>query len=214
MAYNLIGQKYGHLTVVGLTNNASHRERHWLCKCDCGNCHIASSSNLVRGITKQCAECSKIQIGKSNTKHGTSPILLYRAYQNMKTRCNNEHYSLYHRYGGRGITICKEWQESFIAFREWALKNGYRKGLTLDRIDNDGNYCPENCRWVTMVEQSNNRVTNRMLSTNGETDTMANWSRRLDIPYWVLQRRLHDGWSEDRALGTPYKRQRCFHGNT
>lgn len=214
MSYNLVGQKYGHLTVVGLTNNASHRERHWLCKCDCGNEHITTSHNLICGITTQCVECSNRQIGKSNTKHGTKPIQLYRTYQNMKTRCNNDHYFLYHRYGGRGITICKEWQESFIAFREWALKNGYRKGLTLDRIDNDGNYCPENCRWATVKEQSNNRITNRMLSIDGETDTMANWSRRLDMPYWVLQRRLSDGWSEEMALGTPYKRQRVAHGNT
>ena len=140
-------------------------------------------------------------------RSGIEPKRLYRAYSNMKTRCYNPNYFLYHRYGERGIKVCEDWKQSFVKFRDWALNNGYADGLTLDRIDNDGDYCPENCRWTTITKQSNNRRTNRILTLNGEKDTMANWARKTGIPYWVIQERLdRKGWSEEKALTEPYER--------
>ena len=125
----------------------------------------------------------------------------------MKTRCYNPKYSLYHRYGGRGITVCDEWKKSFVAFRKWALDNGWKENLSLDRINNDGNYEPGNCKWSTSVEQSNNRRTNRLLTFDGVTDSMANWSRALNIPYHVIRYRLEKGWTDEKTLSTPYKRR-------
>lgn len=202
----LLGQRFENLTVVQKLKMNNHREMKWLCICDCGNMYKATSHGLTHGETVCCKECAKRKIAVSNTKHGCEPIELWHAYTNMKTRCHNPKYTLYHRYGGRGITVCNQWSNSFVAFRDWALNNGWEKGLTLDRINNDGNYCPENCKWSTVQEQSNNRRTNRMLTKGGATDTMANWSRKLNIPYYVIQRRLYRGWNDEKAL-SDYKRR-------
>jgi hypothetical protein len=101
----------------------------------------------------------------------------------------------YYRYGGRGIKICDEWKDNFLAFALWALENGYTKDLTIDRIDNDGDYEPSNCHFVTYTEQANNRITSTRLEYNGEVDTMANWSRRLGMPYYYIQYRIYKGRS-------------------
>lgn len=206
---DLTGMRFGKLAVVEKTKINNHGEAHWLCLCDCGNTHIATSYNLTHGKTTQCRKCMCKQISSSNTKHGCKPKRLHEAYVNMRTRCENPNYYLFHRYGGRGITVCKEWTESYIAFRDWALENGYSDNLTLDRIDNNGNYCPENCKWSTVTEQANNRRTNRILTLGKEKDSMANWSRKTGIPYWVLERRVNSlKWSDEKALSTPYRRKK------
>lgn len=197
---DLIGKKFFSLTVLKKLSVDKHRETCWLCKCDCGNTYIAKSYGLTHGVTKCCRECTIKKIGEANVKYGKYSKSLYHAYTNMKTRCGNPNYCLYHRYGGRGIKICEEWENSFGAFLEWSLKNGYSDELTLDRINNNGDYCPENCRWTTRVKQSNNRSTNRMVTINGETDTLANWARRSGIKYGTLQRRVEKGWPSDKLL--------------
>ena len=122
----------------------------------------------------------------------------------MKRRCNDETNSHYHIYGGKGIKVCEEWEENFEAFYNWAMSNGYVKGLTIDRIDNDKNYCPENCRWATYLEQGNNTSRNHRLTFNNETHTMAEWARIIGINYSVLRSRINDsGWSVEKALTTP-----------
>lgn len=205
---DLIGKRFGNLVVTRKLKVNSHRETEWLCICDCGNEYISTSNRLTTGKTTQCRECSFKQIAVSNTKHGCEPKRLWQTYQNMKTRCNNENYILYSRYGGRGIKVCDEWERSFSSFKEWAFKSGYSDELTLDRIDNDKGYSPENCKWSTVREQANNRHTNRILVLNGVSDTMANWSRKINIPYWVIQERLdRKGWSEERALTEPWKKK-------
>ena len=202
--YNLIGHRFGQLVVVKELPANKHGEVVWLCNCDCGNTHIATSYNLLRGRTTKCKKCMFVQIAKANTTHGGKPKRLHEIYTNMKTRCHNPNYELWNRYGGRGISICREWEESFVAFRDWALNNGYSDDLQLDRIDNDGDYCPENCKWSDRVEQANNRRTNRILVLHGQKDTMANWARRTGLPYWLIQNRLDKhGWSEERTLTTP-----------
>lgn len=173
----------------------------WLCKCDCGNEYAAKTNSLTHGKTTCCCDCKKKKIADANRKHGYYPKQLWNAYTNMKTRCYNPNYSLFHRYGGRGIKVCKEWKESFDAFLAWSLSNGYSKGLTLDRIDNDGDYCPENCRWATVIEQSNNRSTNRMICVNWTVDTLANWARRTGAKYSYVQHLLDKGMSGDDVFG-------------
>ena len=130
---------------------------------------------------------------------------LYRIWANMRTRCNNPNFTKYADYGGRGITVCKEWG-TFEPFRAWAVLNGYKENLTLDRIDNNGNYCPENCRWATQKEQCNNKRNNHTLTHNGETLTISEWAQRLNVNYFSLHDRITKlGWSAEKALTTPIK---------
>jgi hypothetical protein len=118
----------------------------------------------------------------------------------MMTRCNNPKSDRYYRYGGRGIKVCDEWLHNYTAFRDWALSHGYEEGLTIDRIDLDGNYNPENCRWITPSEQMKNTSTNCFLTFNGETLILAEWSRRVGISAETISRRIKRGWSIERAL--------------
>lgn len=130
---------------------------------------------------------------------------LYRIWANMRTRCNNPNFARYADYGGRGIKVCEEWG-TFEPFREWAVSNGYKENLTLDRIDNDGGYCSENCRWVTQREQCNNKRNNHTLTYNGETLTISEWAQRLNMNYFSLHDRITKlGWSAEKALTTPIK---------
>jgi hypothetical protein len=120
----------------------------------------------------------------------------------MRLRCYTTTNKDYERYGGRGIKVCDEWQ-SFEPFYQWAMANGYQDALTLDRIDNDGDYCPENCRWATQKEQQNNRRSNRLITHNGETHTIAEWNRIKGFGKWVIGNRLRDGWDIGSAVDTP-----------
>ena len=200
--YELLGQRFGNLTVVEKCESNAHGEIKWKCICDCGNEHFATSHRLITGETQRCTECKIELIRKANTTHGCNPAELYWKYQNMLTRCYNKKYTLFHRYGGRGIKVCDEWRHSFVAFRDWALSHGYKTGLTLDRIDNDGDYSPNNCRWATVTEQANNRSTNRIVTVNGETDTLANWARRANAKYSYIQHLLDIGMDPDDVIGS------------
>lgn len=197
---DLTGMRFGKLIVVKKLKINPHREMEWLCLCDCGNEYVSTSNRLTTGKTTCCHSCAMKKISDTNKKHGCEPRKLWNMFQNMKTRCYNKKYFLYHRYGGRGITVCDEWKNDFIAFRKWAFDTGWDESLTLDRIDNDKGYCPENCKWSSVREQANNRSTNVYLEHNGQKDTLANWSRRLNIPYHVLQARLYKGLPDDQIL--------------
>ena len=138
--------------------------------------------------------------GKEHYKyrHGMAKTPLYRRWVNMRQRCNLTSSHEYKQYGGRGIKVCEEWNNDFIPFMEWALANGYEKGLTLDRINVDGNYEPTNCRWITIKEQQNNRTDSVFLTLNGETHNMMEWSKILGVCYQTLQNRKRKGWSDER----------------
>lgn len=163
---DLVGQKFGRLIVIERadeTTRCGHAK--WLCQCECGKTFVAASNNLRFGNTTSCG-ClqSEIasEIGKANTKHGQSRTRLYKVWCGMIGRCYDPGKAYYKYYGGRGITVCAEWRKDFEAFSDWAMKNGYdptagRGECTIDRINTDGNYCPDNCRWVTMREQNTNR---------------------------------------------------------
>lgn len=157
---NLIGQRFSRLVVIRDTGKRSKgRSVIWLCLCDCGNLTEAYSGHL-RSNDKQSCGCLRSENGfekqkkmaMANLKHGDSETLLYMVWVEMKQRCNNPNRKPYHRYGGRGIKVCNEWFNNYSAFKFWAILSGYHEGLTIDRIDNDGNYEPNNCQWLTNSE--------------------------------------------------------------
>lgn len=150
--------------------------------------------------------------------HGESRTRLYRVWQNIHKRCTCETDEKYHRYGGRGITLCDEWKNSFVAFKNWAYANGYNanapKGVcTIDRIDNSKGYSPENCRWVGRSEQQNNRRSNHLLTIDGEIHTIAEWSRISGNTFNLIWQRLADGWNEKDAVFKPID-MRYSHGKS
>ena len=191
---DLTGQKFGKLTIVRRMENDKHNHARWLCQCDCGNEKVIMSSDIISGKTKSCGCIHTIhgQGGKKKTR-------LYRIWTGMKTRCLNEKFRDYEDYGGRGITVCPEWME-FEPFCEWAMANGYEDNLTLDRKDNNGNYCPENCRWETVKTQENNRRNNRLITHNGKTLTLSQWAEETGINMRTIQYRLNHGWDVCKAL--------------
>lgn len=161
---NLSGQRFGRLIALEWVSTNKQGNSEWLCICDCGKEVIVNSQRLKSGKTKSCGCLSRELVIKRNIsgfKYNARNNRLYRIYYGMKTRCYNPNESTYHRYGGRGILICNEWLNSFEAFQEWALSHGYKNNLSIDRINNDGNYEPSNCRWATAKEQANNRSINK-----------------------------------------------------
>jgi hypothetical protein len=161
MKFNdLTGKKFGRLTVIERMPNNANNKVVWRCKCDCGNEAVVIGSRLYTGKTVSCGCVKSEKTTERNTKHGYCGTRLYATRMNMISRCTNEKNRDYADYGGRGISVCDEWlnkDTGVAAFVEWALANGYQDGLTIDRIDVNGNYEPNNCRWVTMEKQSHNR---------------------------------------------------------
>ena len=153
---DLTGQRFGRLTVLERAGSKRSGAT-WLCICDCGETKIVESHNLVSGNTKSCGCYMRQRQSESNKTHGRSGTRLHRIWKAMHTRCYNEKFFAFKHYGGRGIRICDEWLQDFPAFERWAVSHGYRDDLTIDRIDANGNYCPDNCRWVTMAEQNQNK---------------------------------------------------------
>ena len=198
---NLTGMKFGRLTVISLDSQNKRNDRIWECRCDCGNTTCVKTYNLTHGKTKSCG--CLVKDHEWSIKHNCHDKRIYKEWQRMKSRClyaKNE--KVYKHYGGRGISICNEWlsENGFPNFMKWALSNGYKDNLTLDRINNDGNYSPDNCRWVDSMTQANNTRQNKIISYNGESHTVAEWSRIRNIKYPTLVCRINRGWDIERAL--------------
>ena len=155
---DLTGQRFGRLIVVEKApKSGSNTNARWVCKCDCGNKRIVTGTTLRRGESQSCG-CLRAELRKENaTIHGLCYSRLYHIWHGMRDRCHLKSNPAYHHYGGRGITVCDEWRYNFQAFYDWAMANGYRDNLSIDRIDNDKGYYPDNCRWATPKEQAHNR---------------------------------------------------------
>lgn len=202
---DLTGMKFHRLTVIERASNTNAGQARWKCLCECGNQSIVASGKLLSGHTKSCG-CLKNELTSNRRrKHGESGNRLYVCWQHMKRRCDSPKDKYFHNYGGRGINVCSEW-ESYENFRSWALSNGYDDTLTLDRIDVNGGYCPENCRWATVTEQQNNRRNNHIVEFNNEIHTLAEWSRIVGINFDVLQMRINKlKWPIEKAFTTPVR---------
>lgn len=157
---DLTGQRFGRLVVLEhIKRNDEYPNGGWLCRCDCGTQKVIPSNPLTSGRVKSCGCYNKTRLVGShvNQTHGMSRTRLYTTWRNMRVRCYDPKDKRYPLYGGRGIVVCDEWRSSFIAFHDWAMANGYREDLTIDRIDTDGNYEPNNCRFITRAENNKNR---------------------------------------------------------
>lgn len=181
----------------------SKRKTQWLCKCDCGNEITVIGSDLRNGHTQSCGCFRKDVTQKEATVHGKSHTQLYRIWCAMKTRCNNPNAENYPNYGGRGIKLCADWENNFDSFYEWSMLHGYKPGLTIERIQVDGNYEPANCKWVTFKEQCVNKTNTKYVTYNGETKSLKEWSDETGLVYSCLLWRINAGWSVEKALCTP-----------
>lgn len=198
---DLTSQRFGSLLVIERRGSDKRGEALWLCRCDCGTEKVIRGHDL-KGGTKSCG-CSR-RTSTNLYKHGLSHTHLHGLWRNIKDRCynkNNHHYSIY---GGKGVKMCEEWKNDFAKFYEWSYKNGYMEGLTLDRIDFNGDYCPENCRWTTWTQQANNTSRNIRVTINGETKTVAEWSRIYGVNYHSVHSRIFKGMDPLLAITTPF----------
>lgn len=201
-----LNQKYNSLTVKGFVHKGNTWE--WMCECECGSLKTYNPYKVINGHTKTCG-CGRVErchrlIEKHRTKHGGRHERLYGIWRGMKERCLSTTHKDYGNYGGRGITIYEGWTNDYAAFREWALKNGYNDSLSIDRKDNEKGYSPDNCRWVSMKKQNNNRRSNRLITYNGETKSIMELCEEKGMNYQTVYARIvHRGWSVEKAIETP-----------
>lgn len=195
------GKKFGRLTVI--SKHPESKKGEYLCICDCGNLVKVESFRLRSGCTKSCGCLRREQIGNLNRTHGESGTRLYGIWADMKKRCYNPNAHAYDRYGGRGITMCDDWKESYESFHNWALSNGYSDRLSIDRINNDSGYSPDNCRWADSKTQGSNRSDNHHIIWNGVDHTLSEWGEILHIDCRTLCSRIKRGWPTDKVLGEP-----------
>lgn len=211
---DMTGLRFGRLVVIEIAEKATHGKcLKWRCKCDCGNDFIAYGARLRSGTTQSCGclqrELSSQRLSERMTTHGNSKTRLYKIWSCMKNRCTNSNYTHYNCYGGRGIKVCAEWENSFELFHEWAIHSGYSDELTLDRTDVNGDYTPSNCRWISMKLQGNNRRNNHWLTYKGETLTLTQMAEKYGIAPYALSGRLNIGWSIEKAIETPVRKRKA-----
>jgi len=199
---DLTDTRFCHLVVLGKLNkdeNNTTRTK-WILKCDCGNECTSTEKNLSSGDKKTCCQCEyHSNLLSTNKTHGDSKSKLYRVWYSMKERCNNKKLKGYKNYGGRGIKFCDEWKD-YLNFKKWSEESGYKDGLTLERIDNNGNYSSENCRWATMYEQAQNRRSNRNITYKNLTFSVSKWEKVLGVKRGLISSRIKYGWNVDKIF--------------
>lgn len=210
---DLTGMRFGRLIVFERVEDhvspSGKCNIQYKCLCDCGKEKIVFGTNLSRGLTNSCGCLQKERASAAKTTHGETDSHLYGVWCAIKRRCYQKYDPNYSNYGGRGIIMCDEWKNDYKTFRDWAYAHGYnpeakRGECTLDRKDVNGNYCPENCRWITQQEQMNNVRYNHLETYNGETHTIAEWARLYNMSYSKLSQRLNRyGYDIEKALLTP-----------
>lgn len=202
--FDLTGKTYNGLKVIERVGKYSSGDSKWSYLCHCGEVKTSTGSTLRLNKIKSCGCMKNKYISEKNKTHGESKNPLYTVLKTMIARCNNTNNHKYSRYGARGIRVCDEWLD-YENFRDWALSNGYKSGLTIDRIDNDGNYSPSNCRWVDNKTQSRNKSTNRFLEYKGVKKILSDWSKLTGLNHKTIAYRIDKGWSVELALTTPTK---------
>ena len=202
--------KYGRLTILSedkkVHRSGGRTRRYVKVLCDCGNTSVKDLGRIRSGKTTSCGCYHKDIVGRLNRSHKETGTRIYSIWQNIKSRCYNEKVDCFKHYGGRGIIMCDEWKNDYIKFRDWAYKNGYRLELQIDRINNDGNYEPSNCRWVTAKENNNNRRTRKdavVLEYLGAKKPIKEWATQNGINLNTLYSRIKTGWTIKKALLTP-----------
>lgn len=201
------GQKYGRLTPIEVVGKNKHGQMVWKCKCDCGNVVNVASNLLGRGNTKSCG-CLNDDVRKSGNnrrKHGGCGTRLYRIWQGMHRRCYNPNTADYKNY--RNISVCDDWLHDFARFRDWALNNGYDDTLSIDRIDPNGDYCPDNCRWADDKTQANNKTNNHIITIDGQQYSVEAACRHYHISKPLFYKRKREGMSDIEALMAPMKKR-------
>ena len=199
MLNDLTGKRFGKLTVIRREGTNKRGLATWLCQCDCGNTKTVCGRELVVGDTKSCG-CSR----RTTRTHGMSKTRLYRIWSGMKVRCLNQNSHAYEYYGGKGITVCEEWVNDFERFRKWAVGHGYSDELTIERIDLGKGYSPDNCKWITQAEQTQNRRRCIFVTIDGRTMNLQQWCNELGVNYKLVHNRIHKlGWEPVKALTTP-----------
>lgn len=194
---SFIGKKHNKLTILSHFKKGKNNSNYFRCLCECGRISEVRANHLLNDNQETC--------GRHHKKYENSDIgtRLYNTWSRMIARCYNPSNHKYYAYGGRGITVCDEWRYDYDTFYKWAISNGYEIGLWIERIDNNGNYCPENCRWATRTEQMRNTRRNHFIEYRGETKTLVDWCETLDLYYPTVNSRLHKGWSVERSFETP-----------
>lgn len=201
---DLLGQRFGRLKVIGYIPPKNGKRGKWDCLCDCGKRKSLITSHLTDMGVKSCGCLLSEITTEKNRTHGKSHSRLYGIWRNMKDRCLNPNQTYFEHYGGRGIKICDEWLNSFESFHDWSMNNGYSDELTIDRIENSGNYEPDNCRWITMKKQSNNTRRNLVYTHNGQTRTLSEWADIKGFSYNKVYQRIHKlKWDFEKAINTP-----------
>ena len=210
---DITGRRYGRLVVIEFEYKYKNQS-FWLCQCDCGKLIVTRINALNMGRTTSCG-CYKFEKASEsakarNFKHGLTSETnvecreLFHTWNNMRQRCSNSNRPDYRWYGGKRVKVCPEWSENFKSFYDWACENGWESGLTLDRIDPNGDYCPENCRWTTWQVQQNNTTRNHMVEYQGKSQSLADWCRELNLPYRTIRSRLNLlKWDAIKAFETP-----------
>lgn len=177
---------FGYLTVIEKDNNPTNKRTHWCCRCKCGNETIVAAHQLVSGKTQSCG-CKKYE--SKNVKHGKRHTRIYNIWSNIKARCTNPNEKAYPYYGRKGITICDEWRNDFMSFYNWSMEHGYNDELTIDRINNQKGYQPDNCRWITFLEQQRNKTNNVLINYNEKNITLSELSKITGLSYSLLYNR-------------------------
>lgn len=207
---DLTGQKFGRLTVIRKADYyispKGQKQTQWLCECDCGKKLIVRTTNLKSGNSKSCGCLNIEQIKKSENKNKKYPQLIYNKktkrllniHRNMIKRCNDKNKNWYKN----GVKVCEEWLNDFISFYNWAINNGYQDNLTIDRINNNGNYEPSNCRWTTYKKQARNTSKNHLITYKNKTYCIEEWSEITGLTSRTILLRLRRKWSIEKALTT------------